>query len=158
MASLLTACTRSSLPESEAYFVAPSVEAESIPLVLETFTPLPATATPPCENHMVFLQDLSIPDGTVVRPGEVMEKSWQVRNEGSCTWSRGYSIRLEDGLALGVRTQHPLPEARGGETVELKVQFTAPEEPGRYRSSWRAVDIGGEPFGVLIYIEIVVQE
>jgi hypothetical protein len=130
----------------------------SVPLILETFTPLPATATPPCENNLVFLLDLTIPDGTAVNPGALIEKSWQVRNDGSCTWSRGYSIRLDSGNPLGILLRHPLPAAQGGEPVELNVQFTAPDEPGSYRSAWRAHDFGGEPFGVLIYIEIVVSE
>lgn len=155
---MLAACTRSSLPEGEGLFIAPTVADDSIPLILETFTPLPATATPPCENHMVFLQDLTIPDGTTVNPGALIQKSWQVRNDGSCTWSRGYSIRLDSGTPLGLPLRHPLPQAQAGETVELAVQFTAPDEPGSYRSSWRAHDFAGEPFGVLIYIEIVVAE
>jgi hypothetical protein len=156
-ALLLAACTRSSLPSEEGYFIAPSIDPNSTPLVLETATPLPATPTPPCENHMVFLQDLTIPDGTVMAPGASFEKSWQVRNEGSCNWIRGYTLELEDGPPLGPLRRYSLPQAAAGETVAITVQFTAPEEPGVYRSSWRAHDLGGASFGVLIYLEIVVR-
>jgi hypothetical protein len=107
---------------------------------------------------MVFLQDLTIPDGTSVKPGTQIDKVWQVRNDGTCTWSRGYSIRLDSGSPLGILLQHSMPTTSAGESVELRAQFTAPEEPGNYRSAWRAHDFGGEPFGVLIYIEIVVSE
>jgi hypothetical protein len=153
----LAACTRSSLPAEAGLFIAPSVDPNSIPLVLETSTSLPATATPPCENHMVFLQDLTIPDGTIVTPGANFEKSWQVRNDGSCNWIRGYTLELEDGPPLGPLRRHSLPQTLAGETAAITVQFTAPEEPGVYRSSWRAHDLGGASFGVLIYLEIVVQ-
>ncbi|MQC26632.1 MAG: hypothetical protein DWG76_04170, partial [Chloroflexi bacterium] len=154
---LLAACTRSSLSQGEGYFIAPSVDPNSTPLVLETATALPATPTPPCDNHMVFLQDLTIPDGTVMAARNRFEKVWQVRNDGSCPWTRGYTLKLEDGPSLGVLTRYPLPASSQGDTVELVVEFTAPDEAGVYRSSWRAHDFGGEPFGVLIYLEIVVQ-
>ena len=155
---ILSSCTLSSLPEGEAYFVPPSLDPQASPLVLETATGLPASPTPPCDNHMVFLLDVTVPDGSVFAPGEQIDKVWQVRNEGSCIWSRGYSIGLEDGPPLGLLTKHPIPDTLPGERAQIQVSFTAPETPGNYRSSWRAQDGGENNFGVLIYIEINVRE
>lgn len=138
--------------------MAPPVGAESNPVELETPTPPPPAPTAPCDNDMVFLQDLTVPDGSVFKPGVGISKSWSIRNEGSCTWTEGYTLVLEDGPALGAFDKQPLPAAEPGEAVEMHVDFFAPPQPGNYRSAWRAHDLGGEPFGVLIYIEIVVEE
>ena len=154
---ILAACTRSSLPEGENFFVAPSLDPKASPLVLETATPPPASPTPPCTNHLVFLQDLTVPDGSSFAPGEDIDKVWQVRNDGSCVWSRGYTIQLEDGSPLGLLTEHPIPETLPGESAEIRVALRAPDEPGNYRSAWRAHDIGDQSFGVLIYLEIKVR-
>ncbi len=154
---LLAACTRSALPANEGYFIPPTVAGNSTPLVLETYTPLPATPTLPCDNNLVFLQDVDVPDGTHFLAGQQFEKSWQVRNDGTCPWVRGYSLRLVDDIAMGAIERQSLPEAQPGETVTLTVQFRAPQQPGTYRSSWKAYDLGGEPFGVQIYVEIIVE-
>ena len=107
---------------------------------------------------MVFLLDVTVPDGSVFQPGETIQKTWQVRNEGSCIWNRGYTIQLEDGPPLGAFTEHPIPETAPGESAQISATFTAPNAPGNYRSSWRAHDGGENSFGVLIYIEINVSE
>jgi len=39
----------------------------------------------------------------------------------------------------------------------VQMIFTAPEEPGAYRSAWQAQDIEGNLFGDPIYIDIIVQ-
>jgi rRNA maturation protein Nop10 len=107
---------------------------------------------------MVFLLDLTVPDGSIVRPGEKIEKVWQVRNEGSCTWGRGYTIQLEEGPPLGSLTKHPIPATEPGEVANISANFSVPDNPGNYRSSWRANDSGDNSFGVLIYIEINVSD
>ena len=157
LALVLAACTRSALPANQGYFVAPSLEGNSTPLILETYTPLPATATPPCENNLVFLRDVTVPDGQHFLAGQPIDKTWEVRNDGTCPWIRGYSLRLVDGHALGAIDRQALPEAQPGQTVNITIQFTAPQQAGTYRSSWKAHELGGEPFGVQIYMEIIVE-
>src|SRR5919106_5802545 len=43
-------------------------------------------------NNAIYIADLTIPDGTVLRPGEDFRKVWQIRNTGSCTWDEGYGL------------------------------------------------------------------
>lgn len=154
---LLSACTRSALPANEGFFLPPTLVGGSTPIMLETYTAMPATATPPCENNLVFLRDVSVPDGTHFSPGETIEKSWELRNDGSCAWIRGYYVELQDGSPMGAIERQPLPEAQAGETVVLTIQFTAPSAPGSYRSLWKAHDIGDTPFGVGFFVDIVVD-
>lgn len=155
---LLSACSRSLLPADQGFFIAPTLVGGSDAIVLETYTPLPASPTPPCDNNLVFLRDVTVPDGTHFAPGASIEKSWELRNDGTCAWIQGYTVELQDGSnGLGAVPRHPLPTAAPGESIILTIQFTAPPTAGSYRSLWKAHALGGEPFGVGIYVDIIVD-
>lgn len=152
----VAACTRSLLPNNN-YFIPPTLAGASNPIILETYTAPPPTERPPCEDNLVFLRDITVPDGSHFSPGAPIEKSWELRNDGSCAWIHGYYVQLRDGdQPLGAVPKQALPEAQPGETVTLTIEFIAPKQPGSYRSFWKAYAIGGEPFGVGFYIDIVV--
>jgi len=120
-------------------------------------TPAPSP-TPPCLPGLEFLSDLNYPDGTLVAPGSLIEKEWQVRNNGSCAWGAAYHLRLVEGfLPLGAAPEQALYPALPGQEVTLRITFTAPQEAGLYRSAWQAYDEQGNPFGQAVYIEILVQ-
>ena len=68
------------------------MQTNATPVILATTTPdgidfLP-TATPTCSDWLTFVEDLTIPDGTSVIPGSVLDKRWQVENSGTCNWDR----------------------------------------------------------------------
>ena len=118
-------------------------------------TPAP-TASPACTNNLTYLQDLSIPDGSQVATGSMLDKRWKVRNSGTCNWDDNYQIKLVDGNELGAKEQSLYP-ARSGTELTIQIIFTAPNEPGTYQSAWQAYDPQGNPFGDLFYIQIVTQ-
>ncbi len=122
-------------------------------------TPSPAPSpTPPCAPNLDYLADLNYPDGSVVAPGSFIEKQWQVRNSGNCAWGADYRLRLVDGFSpLGAPPEQALYPARPGSEIILRLLFTAPTEPGLYRSAWQAYDERGQAFGQPIFIEIIVQ-
>ena len=119
-------------------------------------TPI-ATAAPACTDNLTFLEDLTIPDGMLVNPGEALDKRWQVENSGTCNWDAGYKLELLSGPPLGAASEQALYPARSGTEAVIRIQFTAPAEAGTYQSAWQAVNPGGNPFGDPIYIQIVVQ-
>ncbi len=114
--------------------------------------------TPACSNSLWFLEDLTIPDGTLVTPGERLDKRWQVKNNGSCNWDSGYQVRLIAGPGMGVPVQQALYPALSGTEVVMRMIFTAPDEAGTYRSAWRAYDPQGEVFGDPFFIEVLVSD
>jgi hypothetical protein len=120
-----------------------------------TDTP-PPTATPPCESDLVFLTDLTVPDGTHFLPGQPILKQWGVRNAGTCDWTGEYRLALVSGSALGPRTQAALYPARAGAEAVIELAMTAPQEPGEYTGRWQARDPRGRPFGNVIFIKIEV--
>lgn len=138
-------------------FKAPTpLPTEAILQATETNSTQQAPQITDCTNDLVFLEDLSIPDGTQIDAGKVLEKEWQVRNIGTCNWNEGYSVRLISGPELGAAVTQALVPARNGTEAVIRIQFTAPAEPGRYTSTWRAFDPSEKPFGEWFSIEIVV--
>lgn len=119
--------------------------------------PPPApTATLPCTDGLLFLDDLTLPDYTVVTPGSAIDKQWLVQNSGSCNWDRRYRLRLVSGDPLGASTDQALYPARAGMQATLRIIFTAPLVPGGYTSEWQAFGPDGLPFGESFAIRIVV--
>lgn len=129
------------------------------PTPTETPTPSPVPPTSVVEtfcDNSKFLEDVTIPDGTLLAPGQVFEKTWSFQNTGRCAWKQGYTIGWVSGDVLGGVTR-PLPEvvAPNG-TVQATVRLTAPFKPGTYRGVWRLFNSKGEPFGDFVSVLIVV--
>lgn len=142
-------------------FIPPTVSAptplvSSVRLAATEVPPLP-TAVPSCVDSLSFYEDLSIPDGTVVSPGQRLDKRWKVSNSGACNWDERYRLKLIAGPDMGASQEQALYPARSGAQATIRILFKAPNEPGTYRSAWQASNPQGEPFGDTIYIEIVVK-
>jgi hypothetical protein len=112
--------------------------------------------SPDCQSSLQYLEDITIPDGTGVNPQEMLDKRWLVQNSGTCNWDHRFSIRLIAGPDMGAKSEMSLFPARSGNQAEIHIQFTAPREPGVYRSAWQAADPDGNLFGDPIFIEISV--
>lgn len=129
------------------------------PTPTETPTPTPAPPTSVVEtfcDNSKFLEDVTIPDGTLLAPGQVFEKTWSFQNTGRCSWKEGYTIGWVSGDVLGGVTR-PLPAVVApNETVHVTVRLTAPFKPGAYRGVWRLFNSKGEPFGEFVSVLIVV--
>ena len=120
-------------------------------------TPLP-TRQANCVNQLEFIDDLTVPDGTEVLPGEKINKQWLIENTGTCNWNASYSMQLISGLALGAENVQGLYPARQSARVIVEITFNAPDNPGRYNSWWQAYDSNGNRFGDPFYVEISVVE
>jgi hypothetical protein len=131
-----------------------------LPAATPTFFPAPPaapTATSPCTDSLIFLDDVTIPDYSVVSPGSALDKQWLVQNSGSCNWDGRYRLRLISGDALGAPPEIALYPARAGMQANIRILFTAPSDPGGYSSEWQAFDPNGVPFGESFAIRITVQ-
>ncbi len=159
-----TACTIKLQPDvgtSGVYaFVPPSAAAPSntpIPTINTTLL-APATQEIVCQDNLLFLRDISIPDGTEIASGATLDKQWEVQNNGTCNWEDGYTIRFIGGSDMGAETIQDLIPARSGAIVTVRISFITPSEPGNYRSAWQAYNKNDIPFGDPIYIDINVTE
>lgn len=159
MASL-TGCQAVKLSETPpAYFIPPTAavtptpEPSSTPVSVSTSIPRP-TENAGCSNLLAYIKDLTIPDGSMFSPGESIDKRWQVENQGTCNWNSRYTLRLTGGDPMGAETQQSLYPALAGNQAVIRINFKAPAEGGKYRSSWQAYTPDSKAFGDPIYIEI----
>ncbi len=111
-------------------------------------TPPPtATSELPCDRAD-FVDDVTIPDGTKLAPGESFVKTWRLRNSGSCTWTTSYRVVFESGNALGAPASINLPASvPPGATVDISIQMKAPDAPKDYESNWKLQNASGTIFG-----------
>jgi len=118
-------------------------------LVLAAFPTASAYAA--CYNAATFVPSgETYRDGTKIAPGVAFNKTWTVRNTGTCTWT-SYSLVNVDTGSDPFGATSPVPIAGGpyppGSLVTLTVPMTAPTTPGVYKSNWKLSD-GGTNFGV----------
>ena len=125
------------------------------------------TATAPvtggkAECAKASLQDESVVDGKIYKPGEEFIKTWYVTNTSTCVWDTTYKIVFWDGDILGGGYVYQLPQVTGpGQTIPIALVLTTPETPGTYRSEWKLQTPDNINFGVglyqaALYTEIVV--
>ncbi len=106
----------------------------------------------------VFTNIETIPDGTVMAPGQNFDKSWRLQNTGTCSWTATYKVVFTgsgNGALGGVTT--PIGKVvNPGATTDIIVKFVAPTTPGEYTSWWKLQnDQGvffGTPFSVVIKV------
>ena len=160
LVGLLTACTGNrATPYQPPTAIGESTvaAAQPVPATQAGQAELPAsTATLECSNNLTYQADLTVPDGSQVAAGSILDKRWKVQNSGSCNWDKRYRVKLISGPELGAQEQALFP-ARSGTELTIQIIFTAPNEPGTYQSAWQAHDPQGNPFGDPFYIQFVVQ-
>ncbi|MFM8320570.1 MAG: NBR1-Ig-like domain-containing protein [Chloroflexota bacterium] len=79
----------------------------------------------------------------VLPAGLGQRAGWRVRNTGSCTWDSAYFLQPAAGGA-----PQPLPRpVRPGDTIDLFVAYTTPQQPGPLTLAWDLRDGGGRLVG-----------
>lgn len=155
---LLTACGGKPVDHpSSGLFIPPTPARLPAPATAPAATQdLRPTLAPQCTNNLTYLEDITIPDGSEIPPGSVLDKRWLVKNTGTCNWDERYRIKLEGGQELGTPKEQALFPARAGSQASMRIVFKSPDAPGSYRSAWRAYDPAGVPFGDPFFIDFVV--
>jgi hypothetical protein len=153
---ILAGCDSLNFLPTQSVYIPPALAASPQPLQTPLPTLISATPTPSCQNNLTFMEDLTLPDGTVVNPDETLDKRWQVENGGTCNWEAGYTLRLITGPDMDAAPEQALYPARAGSVAVIQIVYVAPAESGIYRSAWQAFDPAGQAFGDPIFIEIVV--
>lgn len=144
-----TATAEAAQPASSPAADTPAPSLTPISLAASALTPSvpPEFADAPC-NRAEFVQDMSIPDDSVIAPGKEFVKIWRLRNVGSCAWTALYSAVLVWGTSFGANTQIPLEQVvNPGEIFDLAIRMVAPLYPDCYQSNWMLQDEAGNRFG-----------
>jgi len=93
--------------------------------------------------------DVTIPDDSVMTPGQQFTKIWRLENVGDCSWSNDYSARFFYGNQMEapdlVFLNQNVPP---GGIVEIAVDMVAPMQPGTYQGNWKLRNAAGALFGI----------
>lgn len=108
-----------------------------------------------------FIQDVNILDGTIMAPLTRFTKIWRMKNNGNLVWPQGTQLVWIGGDKLSDRFSVELEITTAGlavdQEVDVAVDFTAPEHPGRYISYWRLASSSGQKFGQRVWVLIQVD-
>ena len=106
----------------------------------------------------VFVSE-TVPDGTVMAPGQVFPKTWKIQNSGTCAWTATYKAVFTgtgNGGPMGGASTPIGKIVKPGESIDISISFTAPTTGGDYVSWWKlqndASVFFGTPFSVAIKV------
>ena len=140
--------------------VVPTIAAQ--PTLQPTIAPaktavVPPTAIPlPC-NQAFFISE-TIPDGTEFNSGQDFDKSWRLKNTGTCTWNTNYKILFADGDKMGGPSSKNLTiSVAPGEQYDFLIDLTAPNTADTYKGFWKIADDQGKFFVHNLWVEIKVK-
>ncbi|KAJ6841496.1 protein NBR1-like protein [Iris pallida] len=109
----------------------------------------------------LFIQDVTVLDGTVMDPCTHFTKIWRMRNNGTVAWPLGTQLVWVGGDQFGDQGSTDLEIPANGFPVEgeldIAIDFTAPSVPGRYVSYWRMASPSGQRFGQRVWVLIKVD-
>jgi hypothetical protein len=138
----------------------------STPTIEPTFTLTPTSTgesspTPtrnPCYN-LLWIKDLTVPDGTVMKSNEIFTKTWMVQNNGDCAWAPGFMFNNFGGDPMrgaAVKLSKPVPV---GMKYEISVDMVVPSGVyGVIQSAWRMSYEPDMYFGDTLFVSIVVED
>jgi hypothetical protein len=148
----------SSLTETAA--ASPTAVFTLTPSITETLAITGTAETPLPQNtcyNLLFIKDVTIPDGTFMEDNEVFTKTWQVQNNGDCAWAPGFSFSHVGGETLRGKTFVLIEPIPVGAKREISIEMIAPAGlNGLVQSSWRMADASGAFFGDTLTVNITV--
>ncbi len=148
-------------PDPESSTATPTATATESATPTETYTAtgtqtVTGTATvtetpdsPEC-NRTEFVRDVNYPDGSYIHIGTAFDKTWRIRNVGTCTWTPSYAVVFTSGYRMGAPYSTSISNINvpPGGTVDVTLPFTAPSAVGSYSGSFYLRAKSGEVFGV----------
>src|SRR3972149_2654896 len=97
-----------------------------------------------------FIADVTVPDGTNFAPGTAFNKTWRLKNIGTCAWNSGdVSLIFSSGEKMGAPSSLALSTTVSpGQTVDIAVAMTAPSAAGHYFGYYKMKSNSGGEFGI----------
>lgn len=112
-------------------------------------------------DGLIFVADVTVPDHSLMTPGERFIKTWAIQNAGEQPWTGRRLARMDEqavvarratnGLLVPLFESHlhcldqyiDIPPTQPGHVVELSVELRAPEGSCTVVSVWRMEDVDG---------------
>jgi hypothetical protein len=106
--------------------------------------------------------------------GQPFTGTWTLKNAGFQAWNGDFRVAYHDlatgntvdalGDRMGTEPSYTLRDVTGRDSVDpeenviIRLNFTAPQQPGIYAYHWQLVSDGGVPFGGVRWMRIVVAK
>lgn len=104
-----------------------------------------------------YVRDVTIPDNTVMTPGQTFTKSWLVSNSGTCAWEPGFVFNVVGGEAMEGVSVTLNQTVEPGRQFEFSVPMVAPTDiTGEIKGIWQLSDTNSNFFGDGVYVLIEV--
>lgn len=102
-----------------------------------------------CVDRAAFVADITIPDNTVVPAGTKFVKTWRLKNEGTCTWTKEYSL-IVFGKSSGTEADWVAFDkiVPPQDMVDLSIELPAPAMQGTARWEGTLQNEAGDWFGI----------
>jgi hypothetical protein len=110
--------------------------------------PLPGSTSSP--DKLKYIADITLPDGTEVGAGDILDKTWEIQNIGTSYWNTKYRLYYCAGLPVAL-VKNTLPklfvnlsgEVDPSEKVQITVSIVAPQTSGFYRIYFQLLNESG---------------
>jgi Ig-like domain from next to BRCA1 gene len=97
---------------------------------------LPEVQASECIEGMTVLSESGYQDATPAQAGATIERTWHVRNSGTCAWTTEFALVPVEGDSFGLA---PIPletSVAPGEETDLRIVLTAPSDLGLHSGGW----------------------
>ncbi len=129
----------------------------TVEIIYPTTTPQPSntllptlTSTPEGICDQAAFIDETIEDDSDFLPNSKFNKTWTIRNSGTCTWNTNYAVVFSSGNnAMNAPASQPLTAGTvaPGETIIVSMNMTAPSLTGNYKAEFKLRNADGIIFG-----------
>lgn len=109
-----------------------------------------------CDNAK-FANDVTIPDNTVMSPGQTFTKIWAIKNTGTCDWDKTYALKFYSGDKMDGHQTAVGTIVVAGDTTTISIPMVAPTTPGKYTGTWSMINNSLFYFGQFVEVTIVVK-
>lgn len=125
------------------------------------------SAAPPVTEKpkATFISDVTLGDDVTVHAGETLRKVWSIQNSGRAPWPQptrlvfvGGDLEPSSAAVSADRQCATVPFAGPGDVVHVSLDLVVPDEPGRFRSTFRLQAPDGTRFGPRVWISLVVPQ
>ncbi|MDO9545246.1 MAG: NBR1-Ig-like domain-containing protein [Pelolinea sp.] len=151
-AALLTPSATLAPPPTTTPLPIPALPIPSAPTSPAGTSGLPAGGLPAASpDNALFIEDVTVPDGSIYWPGERFTKTWKIENIGTTTWNTGYQLVYWDGTPIMCDENDKIifltQSVDPNNQITLSVRMTAPDPLSTYSNYFKMINDKGQPFG-----------
>jgi Ig-like domain from next to BRCA1 gene len=102
-----------------------------------------------CIDRATFVADITVPDNMIIPAGIKFIKTWRIKNVGTCTWTKYYTL-VAYGKSAGTEADWvALKEiVQPQQTIDLSIELPAPSIQGIARWECALNNELGDSFGI----------